>query len=114
MSETVTLENVQVIPQHLWRVNFELPKVKGNWVVDAKAQAMQLHEGDELRKERLPDLSRILMTWDEATKTHVPTAVMAETVTTVGGKEISIADIIEAGALFSDKWRSEDNAVAQE
>jgi len=107
MSEIVTLENVTYVPQHLWRVNFELPKF-GPWSVHAYAKDMHIHNGKAIGETQKSTISRTLFDADGN-----PTTVCNETVTLADGTVISMAQIIEAGSLFGDKWRIEDDAAEQ-
>lgn len=107
---TITLNNVKHITNHLWRVNFELPKFS-KWVVSAFSKNMYIAEdGSTIGASANEIKPREIMVWNEETKVHTPTAVMAETVTLDDGTVISMAQIIEAGDKFGDKWLTEDQA----
>jgi len=71
---TITLENVLYVPQHLWRVNFELPKF-GALSVQAYAKDMHIVDGVILGEKQKPTINRVLFTAD-----GTPTSVCMETV----------------------------------
>jgi len=103
MATSLTLENVLYVPQHLWRVNFELPKY-GEWTVQAYAKDMHIVNGEVLGEKQKPTINRKLFNFD-----GTPTDACMESVTLPSGKTISMLEVIQAGALFGDKWREEDD-----
>lgn len=102
ISTTTDLTGVEVIDR-TWRVNFETPK---GGVYSVQAYRQQIHkasDGGIIGKVNTGNVTRDLVDFDGN-----PTAVMAETVTLADGTVISMAQILEAGSLFGDKWAQED------
>ena len=103
MSETITLENVKVVPQHIWRVTFELKKF-GVWAVKAFRKSMLTMDNDILKSVDLDPIQRQLIDPEGN-----PTDASMQEVTLQNGKVLTMADILEAGAMFGTLWAGEDD-----
>ena len=103
-----TTENMDVIiSKRSWRTEFNTGEGEPYSVTSYQEETKRKDgEVTPFAKMRKKNVSRIILEAD-----GTPTAVAAETVTLADGTIIAMGQILEAGSLFSDKWRAEDEAA---